>query len=99
MANLRKTVMISSTALDLPTHRKEAISACQRVDMFPLPMENLPADPSDAVAVSLRMVDQADVYIGIFGHRYGYVPEGATNPSRKWNTTEPSSGAFHVTSF
>lgn len=78
MAILRKTVMISSTALDLPTHRKEAIDACQRVDMFPLPMENLPADSSNAVAVSLGMVDQADVYIGIFGHRYGFIPEGAT---------------------
>jgi tetratricopeptide (TPR) repeat protein len=76
MANLRKTVMISSTALDLPTHRKEAISACQRAGMFPLPMENLPADPSDAVVVSLRMVDEADIYLGIFGHRYGSVPEG-----------------------
>src|SRR5262249_32275984 len=46
----------------------------ERVGCFPLPMENLPADPRDAVRVSLALVDQAELYVGIFAHRYGYVP-------------------------
>src|SRR6476646_8511385 len=65
--------MISSTAKDLPEHRKQVIEACQRAGMFPLPMEHLPADPADAAAVSVRMVDEADVYVGLFAYRYGYV--------------------------
>jgi hypothetical protein len=68
--------MISSTARDLPEHRKQVIAACERLGFFPLPMENLPADPGDAVRVSLAMVDAAHVYVGIFAHRYGHVPAG-----------------------
>lgn len=69
--------MISSTAKDLLEHRKQVIEACQRVGMTPLPMEHLPADPNDAAAVSVRMVDEAEVYVGIFAYRYGYVPTGS----------------------
>jgi tetratricopeptide (TPR) repeat protein len=68
--------MISSTAKDLPEHRKQLLEACLRADTVPLLMETLPADPADAVAVSLRMVDEADVYLGVFAYRYGYVPPG-----------------------
>src|SRR5438552_4126981 len=72
----RKTVMVSSTARDLPEHRKEVLDACLRQGMFPIMMEHLPASDSDAIAESLRMVDQADIYLGVFAHRYGYIPKG-----------------------
>src|SRR5436305_11361004 len=72
----RKTVMISSTARDLPDHRKEVLDACLRQSMFPIMMEHLPANDSDAIAESLKMVDQADIYLGIFAHRYRYIPKG-----------------------
>src|SRR5256714_15618427 len=72
----RKTVMISSTARDLPEHRKEVLDACLRQGMFPLIMEHLPAIDSEAIATSLKMVGEADIYLGIFAHRYGYVPKG-----------------------
>src|ERR671915_2199370 len=39
-------------------------------------MEHLPALDSDSIRASREMVDKADVYIGLFAHRYGYVPEG-----------------------
>jgi tetratricopeptide (TPR) repeat protein len=74
--NKRKTVMISSTARDLPEHREEVMDACLRQSMFPSMMEHLPAEDADAIEVSLRMVDEADVYLGVFAHRYGYVPAG-----------------------
>ena len=77
----RKTVMISSTARDLPEHRKEVMEACLREDMFPEMMEHLPATDADAIRVSLEMVDRADIYLGIFAHRYGYVPK-ENNPRR-----------------
>ena len=34
-------------------------------------MENLTALDSNAVDISLRLVEEADVYIGIFAYRYG----------------------------
>jgi hypothetical protein len=72
----RKTVMISSTARDLPQHRKEAMDACLRQGMFPTMMEHLPASDAEAISASLAMVDGVDIYVGIFAHRYGYVPAG-----------------------
>ena len=76
MPEKKLTVMISSTARDLPQHRKEVLEACLRQTMFPLMMEHLPASDADAISESLAMVDQADIYIGIFAFRYGYVPDG-----------------------
>jgi len=71
-----KKVMISSTAIDLPEHRDLVKDACLRQGMFPVMMEHLPAADADAIAESLRMVNEADIYLGIFAYRYGYVPEG-----------------------
>lgn len=68
--------MISSTARDLPNHRLEAAAACQIAGVFPEQMmENLTAENANAVEVSMRLVQKADLYIGIFAYRYGYVPE------------------------
>ena len=57
-------------------HRQEVMDACLRQAMFPVMMEHLPANDYDAIAASLKLVDQVDIYIGIFAHRYGYVPQG-----------------------
>ena len=93
----RKTVMISSTARDLPEHRKEVMDACLRQGMFPEMMEHLPASDAEAISVSLEMVDRADIYVGIFAHRYGYVPSRARrSPSPRWSTTGRSSARSHA---
>src|SRR3712207_2051507 len=70
--------MISSTARDLPEHREKVMHACLRLGMVqPEMMEHLSAADANAVEVSLRMVEKADVYLGVFAHRYGYVPPGS----------------------
>jgi tetratricopeptide (TPR) repeat protein len=78
--------MISSTARDLPEHRKEIMDACLRQGMFPLMMEHLPASDTEAISVSLKLVDDADTYVGVFAHRYGYVPK--ENNPRQISITE-----------
>jgi hypothetical protein len=81
-SNSRPVVMVSSTALDLPAHRKEVLDACLRQSTIPKMQEHLPASSSDAesgaeaVRVSLEMVDEAEIYLGVFANRYGYVPGG-----------------------
>jgi hypothetical protein len=73
----RKIVMISSTARDLPNHRDQVRLACERAGFEPREMmENLPAENRNAVETSLRMVEEADVYLGILAYRYGTVPTG-----------------------
>ncbi len=69
-------VMISSTARDLPEHRREVMAACLAHDFQPRMMEHLPASDADAIEASLRLVDEAAVYLGLFAHRYGHVPAG-----------------------
>jgi tetratricopeptide (TPR) repeat protein len=68
--------MVSSTSVDLQEHRKAALDACLRQGFFPVMMEHLPASDDDAIAASLRMVEEANVYVGILAHRYGTVPRG-----------------------
>ena len=72
----KPVVMISSTVKDLPDYRSMVMDACHRADTTPNMMEHLPAVDADAIKVSLAMVDKSDIYIGIFAHKYGYVPDG-----------------------
>jgi tetratricopeptide (TPR) repeat protein len=79
----RIDVMLSSTSKDLPDHREKATNAILRAGMTPIIMETLTASPRDAITESLRLVDEAEVYIGIFAMRYGYIPEDdSRNPNR-----------------
>ncbi len=68
--------VISSTAREMPEHLRVALDVCLRLGMIPVMVEHPAAGTLDAVEASLSMVDNADIYIGIFGERYGYVPAG-----------------------
>src|SRR5215470_6242407 len=79
-------VMISSTLLDLREHRRHVMEASLRQNMFPLRMEDLPASDDQAPTVSLKLVEEADVYVLVIGNRYGYVPK--TDNRRGISVTE-----------
>ena len=73
----RRTVMISSTNCDLPLHRDEVRDGCERAGFEPRHrMEILGSRAANPVQVSLKMVEEADIYIGIFAYRYGHIPKG-----------------------
>jgi hypothetical protein len=76
MPTKQLVVAISSTARDLPEHREEVMNACLQQGMFPKMMEHLPASPEDAIRASLEIVNKADIYLGVFAYRYGYIPAG-----------------------
>ena len=44
-----------------------------RQGFFPKMMDYLKASDDDAIGESMRMVDEAGIYLGILAHRYGYV--------------------------
>jgi hypothetical protein len=61
-------VMLSSTSFDLPEHRRLAIDAILRASCFPVAMDHGTATAGvTAIPYSLKLVDKADVYVGIFG--------------------------------
>ena len=78
MAGTTPVVMISSTVRDLHEHRQAVIDACLRQGMLPKMMEHLAAADDGGLAESMRLVDEADIYLAILGHRYGHIPKGKT---------------------
>jgi HEAT repeat protein len=70
------TAMVSSTINDLPKHRQHVRDACDRMGVRALMQEHLSAADATAIEVSHDLVDQADVYLGVIGFRYGTIMPG-----------------------
>jgi hypothetical protein len=69
-------VFISSTSIDLRDYRDAAIEECNRLGLVPIAMEFFEAMAFGATAGSKQKLDGADLYVGIFAHRYGYIEAG-----------------------
>jgi hypothetical protein len=70
-------VFLSSTYKDLVEHRRLAAEAIERLGQQPTRMEVFGARPEEPVEACLREIDQCDIFVGIYAHRYGYIPRGA----------------------
>ena len=77
MPTQTRKIFLSSTFIDLKEYREAAVAACRRVGLQPVYMESFPPDPRDAVAFCKAKVEEADLFIGLYAHRYGYVPDGS----------------------
>src|SRR5262245_17022664 len=69
-------VFISSTSQDLADYRQAANDVCNELQLVPIAMEFFSAMGSGATDGSKRKIDESDLYIGIFAHRYGYIEDG-----------------------
>ncbi|MBX3085165.1 MAG: DUF4062 domain-containing protein, partial [Anaerolineae bacterium] len=72
----RIDVFISSTSYDLPTYRRAAIDAILTAGLHPIGMEHKPVTGERSVDLCKQWVNECQVYIGIFAHRYGWRPDG-----------------------
>ena len=73
-----RTVFISSTSRDLVEYRRAVYEAIKGVDGYhAIRMENFGARDIAPVESSLQQVTQCDLFVGIIGHLYGDIPEGA----------------------
>ena len=70
------TVFISSTGKDLKDYRQAAIEVCNQLGLVPIAMEFFEAMGIGATEGSKSKLDGADVYVGIFANRYGYIEDG-----------------------
>jgi CheY-like chemotaxis protein len=68
---------LSSTYLDLVEHRQKAAEAIERLGQQGIRMEVFGARPSEASDVCREEIAEADILIGIYAHRYGYIPAGS----------------------
>lgn len=79
-----KKVYISSTYTDLTEHRRAVYDTLRKMRLDPISMEDYPSIETRPLDKCLRDIKKADLYIGIFAWRYGYVP----NPSDGKSITE-----------
>jgi len=68
---------LSSTYIDLIEHRKLAAEALERLGQQVGRMEVFGARPEEATQACLSEIEACDIFLGIYAHRYGYVPTGS----------------------
>ncbi len=68
---------LSSTYLDLRKHRKAAKEAIERLGYQVGRMEVFGARPAEPCETCLADIDDCDLFVGIYAHRYGFVPDGS----------------------
>ena len=67
-------IYLSSTYEDLKDHRRTVIDALRKSGYQVIGMEDYVARDDRPVNACLNDIDQVDIYIGLFGFRYGYIP-------------------------
>lgn len=70
-------VFISSTYVDLAEHRKAAHDALEKLGLHVIWMEAFGARPEESTKACLNEVEESDLFVGIYAHRYGYIPTGS----------------------
>jgi hypothetical protein len=66
---------LSSTFVDLAEYRRVAAEALERLGQQVGRMEVFGARASEATEACLEEVEAADIFIGIYAHRYGFTPD------------------------
>ena len=68
-------IFLSSTYKDLKGHREAAARAIERLGQQGVRMEVFGARPTEATDACLEEISDSDALVGIYAHRYGYVPK------------------------
>ena len=91
------TVFVSSTSKDLTDYREAVRQAIQRLNLHPIIMEDFNPDQRDAVQRCYDEVQRADIFVGIYAHRYGYCPDTDTTYIDTDDETRTCSGSQSIT--
>ncbi len=70
-------VFISSTYNDLIDYRRAAHDALEQLGLHVIWMEAFGARPEESTRACLKEIEECDLFVGIYAHRYGYIPAGA----------------------
>jgi Domain of unknown function (DUF4062)/inactive STAND len=69
-------VFISATAKDMEAYRRDLQSALTLIEIQSLLQEEWADAAADVVTLCLDRLNETDGYVGIFGFRYGWIPNG-----------------------
>src|SRR5947209_494085 len=74
---MSKKVFISSTFNDLQDYRLSVQSGIRQLGLEDISMENFGARDERPREECLRIIKrESDYFVGIYAHRYGFIPEG-----------------------
>jgi uncharacterized protein DUF4062/NACHT domain-containing protein len=76
-------IFLSSTVKDLAPEREIATRAIETLKLEAIRMETFGSSSQTPLEICKQMVQDSDVFVGIYGGRYGYVP-----PSQTQSVTE-----------
>ena len=82
------TIYLSSTYEDLKEYRRVVFDALRKSGYQAIAMEDYVATDQRPVDKCLKDVAEADIYVGIFAFRYGYVPPADHSNSNSLSITE-----------
>lgn len=72
-------IFVSSTFLDLKEHRESVCEIIRQIGAVDIAMEHLGARDERPKNECLRLIrEESKAFIGIYAHRYGYIPKGDT---------------------
>lgn len=70
----RLRVFVSSTSEDLTSYRDAVVNIILRLDLYPVFMETFNSTDRSPLQLCYDKVQQADIFVGIYAHRYGHIP-------------------------
>jgi hypothetical protein len=73
---MSKKVFISSTFSDLKDYRLSVQNGIRQLGLQDISMENFGARDERPKNECIRIVNESDFFVGIFAHRYGFIPDG-----------------------
>ncbi len=76
--SLQMKTFLSSTYQDLVPHRRAAADALERLGQHTGRMEVFGAMPVEPLTACLTEIDNCDLFVAIYAHRYGFVPGGSS---------------------
>ena len=79
-------IFVSSTYTDLAEERSSVMDSIQRMNHFPVGMEQFSADDDEQWEIIQETIQQTDYYICIIGHRYGSLgKDGLSYTEMEWD--------------
>lgn len=70
----RIDVFVSSTSRDLAAYRDAVLKVILRLGLYPITMEAFNPTHRNALQLCYDKVQEAEIFVGIYAYRYGYVP-------------------------
>ena len=93
----RIDVFISSTSRDLAVYRDAITKVILRMGLYPIIMEAFNATDRNALQLCYDKVQEAEIFVGIYAHRYGYSPGPDVTYTLLDGTTETGDSETGIT--